>query len=132
MIDINVKVTKHGPIFTKTSLFPGKLHLIAQAIAKVVEDTAKDDYMNKRKTEKMPSMIFSSINYDIKESNVLVARAIVFAGGPSNDNPFYVKYVNDGHKYRNGTVFPGYHFMQEGAKEGNTQKIMITNKILKG
>jgi hypothetical protein len=131
MMMMNVKVTKHGPFFSQSSLFPGKLQLISQAIAKVVEDAAIEDYKHKKISKPtLPSLIVSSIGFDIRESNNFIARSIVFAGGPSNDNPEYAKYVNDGHTYKNGKSFTGHHFMQVGANAGNEQKMIITNRIL--
>jgi hypothetical protein len=131
MIDTNIVVTTHGPLFESSSLFPGKIQLITQAIAKLVEDTAKNDFIIKKKAEpKMPSLIFSSIDYNIKESNNSSTKAIVFAGGPSNNIPFYTKYVNDGHMLRNGIRWEGYDFMGVGTEEGNKQAMQITRKIL--
>lgn len=115
----------------KMGNYTAQLVATVSEIANVVENKAKAVYMSKRKTERLPSLIFSSIGYEIKEANAIYAKAIVFLGGPNSTNPKYAVYVNDGHTLRNGKWWEGYHFMEEGEKEGEAQKNAIMMKHFK-
>lgn len=116
---MEVKVSYSGPIFRGVeNLFKGAMVSSAQRIALVVEDAAKEDYIKKRKTQELPSMIFDSFYYDVPVTQATRVTAVVFAGGPKAP---YAPYVDEGHTLRNGRPWSGYHFMRVGRDVGATK-----------
>lgn len=83
-------------------------------LCKINETQSKNSYISQRK---MPykNLIFGSIKYTkaIKVGD-LQAVGVVFAGGA---DAYYAYYVDQGHKMRDGRLWPGYHFMLAGLEE---------------
>jgi len=98
----------------------------ANEIAEEVILKAKEDYIQKKIAKrKFPSMIFTSFFSDPPTSNNNEVRKTVFSGAP--DAP-WLKWVNDGHSYSNGTIFEGHHFIEVGVKAGDDIAESVVNK----
>jgi hypothetical protein len=119
----NLEVKPSGIWKTGISNLYGRA--IAQATnrtTEVVLKAARKDYMHKRKTEKLPSLIFDSFNYQTKILNKANATGIVFAGGPSAPYAIYVDQPRKG--------FPGYFFMKAGMEAGASEvKKILADEI---
>ena len=116
---ITHKITKTGQLPTHEELlsnFASKGVEVMNKVLKIDQEAAIKDYSSKRKTNKMPSKIISSFNYNIESANKVRIVGIVFAGGPKAP---YLEYVDKGHSFRGGKGrFEGYHFMDVGFKAG--------------
>jgi len=92
----------------------------------VIETTAKDAYLDKRKTDKTPSAIIAGFTNTINIGGIASVKGSVFIGGP-----YYAIYVNDGHMMRDGAWWNGYHFMKAGAEAGEKVFERYVNEELK-
>ena len=85
---------------------------------KIIEEAAKKDYLEKRKTKQMPSLIISSF---VIVSPIVFLDSVhgeVFCGGPIAP---YAIYVDKGHSLRSGYQWDGYEFMLAGMEECNRE-----------
>ena len=119
-----VKITMKGPLFKKGPLLANALGKSALKIAKVVEITAQNDYLSKKKaTPKLPSMVWQSFKIDLPFSSASMAKAIVVAGGPQAPWAIYVDQPRKG--------FPGYFFMKTGRDAGEAKAPEIIKQEFK-
>lgn len=88
-------------------------------LAFIGEHAAKTNYMTKRKTKKMPSMVFGSFTYGGTISTPMSVESVVFAGG--SKAPWTI-YVDQDRSLRNGKMWSSvnpnapYMFMKAGAR----------------
>jgi hypothetical protein len=126
MISFNIKVDYNTNM---VSNIVGRLRLAAERsvnrVSEEIKNFAVTDYFIQRKTDNPESFIIKSFfvipAYFVGMSQVW---GHVVAGGPGtlpNPNPVapYAVYVDQGHTYKNGKVFPGYHFMEYATEEGS-------------
>jgi len=116
-IKTTLTITKKGSLATGTYFKNVKPALIraADRVGKIVKEESQKAYMNKRKTDKVPSFIFDSFSHSTLSFVNMSVYAIIFAGGPTAP---YAPFVNDGHGLRNGKKWTGYKFMEIGFKKG--------------
>ena len=111
-----VKITMKGPLVTGQSLLIRQAMIrAAEQIGNVVKMTAIAAYLDKRKTDKLPSMIIDSFSYDMPFTSQTEVRGVIFTGGAKAP---YAVFVDKGHRLRSGVWWPGYEFMREGAEAG--------------
>ena len=117
-----IKISVSGPLFTNTSIksYIPALKAAADDIADEVIVVAREDYIRKKiANPKLPSLIFQSFYSSPPISKGNTVTKTVFAGAPSKPmDAYWAIYVDQGHRYPNGTIFEGHHFIDAGVEAG--------------
>ena len=130
MVAARIKTTYYGKVWkiNKPFLTAVLLEAMKKACA-VTKNAAIHDYYKKKQAEpKTPSFIIDSFTFEIPYVGNSQVIGIVYAGGPTAP---WTPFVDEGHTYRDGTKFGGYHFMRAGAIEGNKRSPDIIKAELK-
>ena len=117
-----------GKLKLPTKKLMDKMVMAADEIGEVVMVVAKDEYLERRKTESStPSMIIQSFDSTPATKRGTMVKKTIVVGGPTAP---WASWVNDGHTLRNHTWWPGYEFMEHGIKAGKQVAPSIIKKHL--
>ena len=125
-----LNITMQGKLFESgtRNYFIEKMTKAVTEITNVVMKEAIDDYKKKKIAKPvLPSLIVQSF-YTTNPTEIGNSiKKTIFCGAPMAP---WLKYVNDGHAYSNGTIFFGHHFIEAALKKGTEVAIPVINKYL--
>ena len=115
VVTTQVNVTVSGPFFQDPNFFENRLLKAAERVAEQGQSIAKASYLSqKKKDPKLPSRVIDSFGMVVNNLGAeKQVKAIVFAGGPAAPHAIW---TDQPRKLRNGKTWPGYKYMETGAK----------------